>query len=56
MNVQQIRLADVFLIGPFLIYAGCKKELPSTVRDLLILIGTATILYNGIKYIQKSND
>jgi hypothetical protein len=49
---QLIRLADVFLIGPILIYASTFKTLPAYLRVLLFVIGVATIIYNGRNYIK----
>lgn len=54
-NVQIVRLADVFLIGPFLIYAGTKKHLAKSIRLGLIGIGVGTILYNGYNYMKNLN-
>jgi hypothetical protein len=53
-NVQLVRLADVFLIGPFIIYAGTRKELPQNIRFGLIAVGIGTIVYNGYNYIKNS--
>lgn len=50
---QNIRLADVFLIGPFLIYVGTRKEISQPIRLGLIGIGIATILYNGSNYLKN---
>jgi len=52
-NVQEIRLIDVFLIGPFLIYVGMKKELSLPVRSTLLALGVATIIYNGNNYLKN---
>lgn len=51
-SVQLIRLADVFLIAPFLMYAGSQKQLPRHLRFGLWTIGLATLAYNGYNYIQ----
>jgi hypothetical protein len=53
-NTQAIRLVDVFVIGPLLIYASTFKTLPSYLRIALLLIGVATIIYNGNNYIKKN--
>jgi hypothetical protein len=53
-NVQLVRLADVFLIGPFLIYAGTRKELPQNIRFGLIAVGIGTIAYNGYNYLKNA--
>jgi hypothetical protein len=48
-KAQGIRLADVFAIGPAMIYAGkCAKN--KNVAALLTLAGIGTILYNGANY------
>lgn len=57
MKPQFVRLADVFFIGPFMIYAAGKSKLSKTDRATLIGLGIATILYNGYNYIkQKENE
>jgi len=53
-NTQAVRLVDVFIIGPILIYASTFKTLPSYLRIALLLIGVATIIYNGNNYIKKN--
>ena len=47
---QPVRLLDVFLVGPLMIYAGKKGEFKPIVKNALIGIGVATIAYNGINY------
>lgn len=57
MKPQFVRLADVFFIGPFMIYAAGKSKLSKTDRATLVGLGIATILYNGYNYIkQKENE
>jgi len=53
LNVQDIRLIDVFVIGPFLMYVGMKKELSLPVRLTLLGFGAATIIYNGNNYLKN---
>lgn len=50
---QQVRLIDVFVISPILIYAGTKKALPTWLRYSLIGIGVATAYYNGKNYLSN---
>ena len=50
---QAIRLADVFLIAPYLLYVSSKRELSELDRNLLVGIGVATLFYNAINYIQN---
>ena len=54
LNVQTIRLIDVFAIAPILIYSGTKESmLPKWVKMSLVVIGIATILYNGTNYLKN---
>lgn len=50
---QQIRLLDVFVIGPVIIYAGVqyRSKLPQWLSLSLIAIGVGTIAYNGRNYL-----
>lgn len=42
---QNVRLIDIFLLGPFMIYAGTK--LPTkTMQTIMIVSGILTITYN----------
>jgi hypothetical protein len=51
---QTIRLVDVFLIAPFLVFIGLKKGLLSkTEKYIVILIGVATLYYNGKNYLKN---
>lgn len=49
---QLVRIADVFILGPFLIYVATIKSLPKHIRAILFLIGILTIIYNGKNYIK----
>jgi len=53
MNVQQVRLLDVFVIAPFLMYAGSRKELPKNIRLGLWAVGIGTLVYNGYNYLKN---
>jgi len=46
---QTVRLIDVFVISPIIIYAGVKyfKVMPKFLSLSLITIGVATAVYNG---------
>ena len=50
---QTIRLIDVFIIGPVLIYAGIKhrKDMSKLLSGTLILFGAATVYYNAKNYL-----
>ncbi len=52
MNVQYIRLIDVFVIAPLLIYVGFKYKMPNYIKWSLILIGIFTLIYNLSNYIK----
>ena len=53
---QNVRLLDVFFIGPFIIYASNKaKGLSPLERNVLFIIGLGTIIYNGKNYLKNKN-
>jgi len=49
-SVQNVRLADVFVIGPLLLYAASRRSVPQWLSVALAVTGTATILYNGARW------
>lgn len=53
LDVQDVRILDVVIIAPFLIYVGMRKELPQTIRLMLIGLGLATLFYNGYNYLKN---
>jgi hypothetical protein len=55
-DVQMVRLLDVFVVAPFLFYVGTRKELPQTLRLGLIVLGAATLIYNGKNYLDALQD
>ena len=50
---QMVRLVDVFVIAPVLIYAGTRKSLKPALRYSLLGIGIATAAYNGMNYMKN---
>jgi hypothetical protein len=48
---QAVRLADVWLIGPLMIWAGLQKRRSMLVNYSLIGLGIGTVLYNGRNYL-----
>lgn len=50
---QIIRLADVFLIAPYLLYLSSKDKITNLDRNALIVLGVSTLLYNGMNYINN---
>lgn len=53
LSVQDIRILDVVVVAPFLIYVSMRKELPRPIRLMLMGLGVATLLYNGYNYIKN---
>ena len=52
MKAQGIRLLDVFVIGPVMIYAASQvKETQPWLKMVLVGIGIGTIVYNGRNYL-----
>lgn len=51
MKTQNVRLVDVFILGPFMIWAGTQLREPWA-RYGMIAAGTATIVYNWQNYRQ----
>lgn len=58
MKAQSIRLADVLIIGPVMVWGGWKlrKDNP-LLGQTLLLAGIGTVLYNGYNYrrVQQGN-
>tara|TARA_R110002060_G_scaffold2375_2_gene4061 strand:- start:395 stop:613 length:219 start_codon:yes stop_codon:yes gene_type:complete len=53
VKTQQVRLMDVFLLGPFMVYAATL--IPSRhkeVKFILAASGVLTSLYNGKNYLE----
>jgi len=46
-----VRLIDVFLIAPYLITLSTKQKTPAA-KNLLFIIGVATLIYNGANYLK----
>lgn len=54
MKAQSIRLMDVFLLGPFMIWFGFVAQSISTIPKIIMIIsGAGTIIYNGRNYLLK---
>ena len=51
MKSQQIRVIDVAILGPFMIWAGSRAKSPAA-RLGLVASGIATILYNYNNYLK----
>jgi len=56
-KVQIIRLVDVFVLGPTMIWFGIAAGgLPQIAKDFMILAGIATIIFNGQRYLEIQTD
>lgn len=53
VNKQNVRLLDVFVVAPFLIYTSTLKHSPSWVRASLLFLGMATLGYNGYHFLEE---
>jgi hypothetical protein len=53
MKPQAVRLVDVFLLGPFMMWAGSRRKLPGWASATLTLSGWATVLYNATNYLHE---
>ncbi|NIP95451.1 MAG: hypothetical protein GWO24_19215 [Akkermansiaceae bacterium] len=50
-KTQMVRLADVFIIGPLMIWGGMNVKRDG-LGTLLTLAGVGTILFNGLNFIR----
>lgn len=51
MKSQTVRLVDVFLLGPFMMWAAGQRTVPTWARDALWWSGLLTVIYNGRNYL-----
>lgn len=52
MKGQQVRLLDVFFLGPVMTYTGLRaRGIPPWVKMIMVLGGVMTIAYNGQNYL-----
>lgn len=52
MKGQGVRLVDVYLLGPFMVWAAYKStDLPDWARWTLGVSGALTVVYNGHNYL-----
>jgi len=51
-KTQAVRLADVLLVGPFMIWFGGQARAPDWAKQSMIGLGILTILYNGSNYLR----
>ena len=55
IDVQNVRLLDVFVVAPFLVYASTKATTP-ILKNGLFVLGALTLIYNGYNYLENAND
>jgi hypothetical protein len=53
-KTQGVRLADVLLVGPFMIWFGAQARAPEWAKQSMIGLGVLTILYNGSNYLRDA--
>ena len=49
---QAVRLVDVFILAPAMVYASTFKQIPNYVRLILFVSGVATLVFNGQNYLE----
>ncbi len=50
IKAQGVRMADVLVFGPLMIYAGLGKATPPWLRVGMVIIGVGTVVYNLVNY------
>ena len=54
MKAQAIRVLDVVVIGPLMIYAGVNaKAISPELKAFLVVAGAGTVIYNGANFLKK---
>ena len=54
-DYQYVRLLDVFVLAPAMVYASTNKSLPDSIRAILFISGIATAVFNGRNYLRIKN-
>lgn len=54
VKAQSVRLADMLVFGPMMLYAGLGKTTPKWVKFGMVVIGAGTIIYNLLNYLEVS--
>lgn len=52
LKSQTVRIADIVLYGPFMIYVASKYDLSNRDKILLTLLGIGTVTYNLNNYLK----
>lgn len=54
MKGQNVRLLDVFLLGPFMIFFGATATgVSELAKTVMMISGIGTIIYNGRNYLKN---
>lgn len=51
IKAQGVRMADVLVFGPLMIYAGLGKATPAWLKVGMVIIGAGTVIYNLANYL-----
>lgn len=51
-KTQQVRMLDVLLVGPFMVWFASTAKGPEWARLTMAALGILTILYNGANYLR----
>lgn len=49
---QLLRIMDVFLLGPAMIYVGSTGKVPEWLKAVAIVAGAGTIVFNWTNYVR----
>jgi hypothetical protein len=52
-KTQAVRLIDVFVLGPAMIYSAMDRTPPKLLRSFIMLVGVGTVLYNLSNYLEQ---
>lgn len=53
-KTQEIRLMDIFLLAPFLVWFGATATgVPQWAKFTMVIAGILTAIYNGRNYLRK---
>jgi hypothetical protein len=52
VKAQPVRIADMLVFGPMMIYAGLGRATPKWVKVGMVIIGVGTIVYNLSNYFE----
>lgn len=50
--VQLVRMSDVLLVGPMMLWGSSKLEMPKEAKALLAFMGCTTIVFNLLNFIR----